>query len=63
MWLLCIVYDLIFINISQSEKFGMVDFDLKAALIELLVVQDVFEVLGVAYLGFLVHNSQKIDIF
>lgn len=41
----------------------MVDFDLKAALIELLVVQDVFEVLGVAYLGFLVHNSQKIDIF
>lgn len=62
MWLLCIVYDPIFINISQSEK-GMVDFDLKAALIELLVVQDVFEVLGVAYLGFLVHNSQKIDIF
>lgn len=62
MWLLCIVYDLIFI-ISQSEKFGMVDFDLKTALIELLVVQDVFEVLGVAYLGFLVHNSQKIDVF
>lgn len=63
MWLLYIVYDLIFINISQSEKFGMVDFDLKTALIELLVVQDVSEVLGMAHLGFLVHNSQKIDIF